>query len=211
MSKTKLFLQLIIVIIAIFSLSAAIWIMMKVLTVIYPDKYLFVTSVYVMSMLLIALIIGFFIKYLSKSSWHGITWTSVALTCLCAIYIALEFKPMYNIYLPDNFRGEVYLFVTGEDKDQFNIDNLGIANVSLGIGYISRSTYDKGFIPVIMQQGKEIKGRSYSRGTMRGVGFIVRYYHVSVGAKHPGDQTINVGVLYGENHVDTTRILKIKN
>ncbi len=110
---------------------------------------LFLVGLYLTTALIISLIIGFFAKALLNSSWSALTFAALSMTIICLTFYASQYRPSYNIIVPDNYVGEVRLLVSNEKENDFNVN-------SFGIGYINPRTYKNGFRPKVVKGGQDI-------------------------------------------------------
>jgi hypothetical protein len=149
-------------IIIIFGILSIIYGFLKILEV----QTLILTPIYFaifgsILVTLVSLILGYVLKYLFVLKWHSITISSLLLILAALTYSICDYTPQHDIIIPDNYYGEVKLFVTNRQENDFIINNSGI-------GYINKKTYDEGFSPRIMKGGIDITKQvlGYSKGSL---------------------------------------------
>lgn len=106
--------------------------------------------------------IGFVIKRLLNADWHSLTFASIIIIIIVAIYAIAAYKPTMRIVVLSNYSGEVKLIVAKNsiEKREIQID-------SFGIGYITRKDFDEGFYPRIVKGSVDITKavKEYSKGS----------------------------------------------
>jgi hypothetical protein len=132
--------QIIIISIGLIAIGLAIKTMLNMRTVIMTPLSLVVS--YTPLLLLVSFGLGLIIKKVTKGTASKLTYTSIIATIFSIVYIYSEYMPTRDIVVPANYSGNVKLFLSTEDKDDFNINNYGI-------GYISKHTYQNGFRPSV--------------------------------------------------------------
>ncbi|MEO5642765.1 MAG: hypothetical protein ABIQ40_15585 [Bacteroidia bacterium] len=139
--------QIIIILIGVLAIGLAIKTMLHTRTVIMTPFSLVV--IYVPLVLLVSFGLGLLIKKIIKGTAFTLTYTSIFATLISITYIYSEYMPTRDIVVPSNYSGNVRLFLSTENEDDFNIN-------SYGIGYISKDTYHNGFRPTVIKNGKNI-------------------------------------------------------
>jgi uncharacterized membrane protein len=201
---TKLNLQISIIVIGILTFSFAIRTMLHTRTLIITPLYL--VLVYVPIILSVSFLLGLLIKKIAKGAALKGTYTFLCLTLFSIAYMYYEYKPTRDIILPANFSGDVMLFLSKEDKDDFNIN-------SYGIGYISMQTYLNGFRPVVFRDGNNITkdltkfsgGGSISSASINGISLGPFHYMKFTVPGQPTNE-IELLKLIEIKALDTTRI-----
>lgn len=155
----KLKLQPIIIVLAIISLYLAIGQMLQTRTMILPSWFL--VLFYSVIVFCISFVLGFLTKKMLSSRWHVLTFAAVFVLIICSIFYISQYKPTCEIYVPDNYTGEVKLFVSNEEKNDFVVNKYGI-------GYINKSTFDNGFYPRIFRGKVDITKQitQYAKGAL---------------------------------------------
>ncbi|MDQ0966796.1 hypothetical protein QFZ20_002199 [Flavobacterium sp. W4I14] len=151
--------QIILPTLAIFSLGVGIWQMLQTKTMILPSWFLVVISL--PGTLLLSFALGFIVKKLLNSKWQILTFTSIFVIIFCSIFCISEYKPVYIVVIPKNYVGEIRLFLSNENENDFSINRYGI-------GYIDMRTFNDGFYPKIIQGGNDITKqiKEYSKGAL---------------------------------------------
>ncbi|WP_316784413.1 hypothetical protein [Pedobacter frigiditerrae] len=129
--------QPIIIILGVLSLGFGSFKMLQTETMILPSWFL--VLIYLPCTLLISLILGYLAKKMLNSKWWTITFTSIFVIIFCSIFYLSEYRPNKIITIPQSYVGEVRLFVSNEEENDFFINKYGI-------GYINKKTFDQGFI-----------------------------------------------------------------
>jgi hypothetical protein len=163
----------------------------------------FLALIWSIGPLTICLIIGILIKKLFKFSLFALTIPSLLFIIYFGVYKIIEYKPNYIIQIPENYKGEVKLFVS--DKNDFLINNQGI-------GYINEKTFKNGFYPSIMKGNINIteKVEQYNKVTfipssMTNHSFEYLSFNVS---KPINDENRSIEKLINAGAIDTTRLLR---
>lgn len=151
--------QFIIIALGILSLGVCIWQMLQMKTMILSPWLL--VALYLAIVLCISFLVGFIAKKILCSNWHTRTFASIIIIIICGIYYSSEYKPTYTIVIPENYVGEVKLFVSNEKENDFKINEYGI-------GYINKKTFDNGFYPKLMQGNNNITDEvnGYAKGLL---------------------------------------------
>ena len=160
--------------------------------------------------LTIALVVSFFIGYLtkvfSKSSWHTLTFTALAMTIICSTFYISQYKPSYKINIPDNYVGNVELLVSNEQENDFKVNNFGV-------GYINKKTFENGFRPTIVKDGHDITKQvsGYSTGsyaTTAASNLSLDYVTFEIPGKKENTENIDFDSLLILKAIDPTRLLR---
>eukprot|EP01133_Synstelium_polycarpum_P009293 gene9293-10898_t len=128
--KSKI--QPVIIILGLFSLFIGARQMLDVPTMILPSWFLLLTSL--PCILGGSFVLGYLTKKMMNSKWRTITFASVFITAFCSIYYISQYKITYKITIPENYAGEVRLFVSNERGNDFLINHYGV-------GYINQETF----------------------------------------------------------------------
>lgn len=154
--KSKL--QPIIIGLGILSLVVGIRQMLQTRTMILPSWFL--VLLFTPSMMCVSVMLGYLAKKITKSKWHTLTHAAVFVIVFSSIFYISEYRPNKSIIVPESYVGQVRLFVSNENENDFVINKYGI-------GYIDRKTFIKGFYPKIIKGSditKQIK--EYSKGAL---------------------------------------------
>lgn len=162
------------------SLGVGIWQMLQTKTMILSPWFLLLFSL--PSTLLVSFALGFVAKRLLKSKWKTLTFASIFVVIFCSIFYISEYRPVYTVVVPENYAGEIKLFVSNEKESDFLVNEYGI-------GYIDMKTFNKGFYPKILQGGSDItkQVKEYSKGalaTMNGNVYSYDYLSFSIPVKN---------------------------
>jgi hypothetical protein len=115
------------------------------------------SPVYYLILFLIAITITSFIfGGISKLLLEKISFKTIfyfLFTLLSILSILYIHRPSYKVIVPDNYIGDVNLILSNVKENKLELD----AN---GIGYINLKTFNKTFIPIILQNGIEINNRA---------------------------------------------------
>lgn len=196
--KTKL--QFIIIFLGILSLCFGIWQMSNTKTMILSPWFL--VLLFLPIVLFVVFVLGFLLKTLLRSEWHTSTFASIVVIIICSIFYISQYRPTYKVIIPENYTGEVKLFVSKENN--FNINNYGV-------GYIDRETFDKGFYPKIIKESNDItkQVKEYSKAswvTTQKTNYSFEYLSFIIPPKKEHDK--DVGELLEVMAIDTTRLYK---
>lgn len=129
------------------SLILGIKTMLEVQTLILPTWTL--ALIYGGVLLAISFGLGILASWLTKSRLHMLTVTSMIISIVCISFYINQFKPSYDIYVPDNFQGEVKLFRSTLKRNRLTLSEYGV-------GYITDKEYQNGFKPTVYKNGKDI-------------------------------------------------------
>ena len=198
----KLKIQIPILIIGLISTALGIWTMVQTPTVILPVWFLVLLLLPII--FLISLGLGFVVKRVFKSSWHTLTFTSLIMTIACLTYYVSEYRSSYKIIIPENYVGQVKLFVSRDDKNDFNVN-------FFGIGYISNETYKEGFIPIVIKGDEDITKQidGYGTGgyaTSKDDKYSFNYLVFEVPGAGENRSVESVEDLVNQKAIDTTRL-----
>jgi uncharacterized membrane protein len=198
--------QIIIISIGLLVIGLAIKTMLNMRTVIMTPLSLVV--IYVPLLLLVSFGLGLIIKKITKGTASTLTSTSIIATLFSIAYLYSEYMPTRDIIIPSNYSGNVRLFLSTENEDDFLIN-------SYGIGYISKDTYSRGFRPSVIKNGKNISKdlTNFSSGSISYAGVNGTsggpYHYVQFTV--PGQQQDTLGndlqKLIEIKALDTTRII----
>jgi hypothetical protein len=149
--------------------------------------------------------IGLLVKYSLRSKWHPLTFASMVLIIVVAIYSAVEFKPTLNIIVSSGYAGEVRLFVARD-----NVERRDIAVNSFGIGYITMKDFEKGFYPKIMKGQRDISKdiHEYSKGaSLNSLSNTYSFKYLAFVVPGQPNQTVNdIDSLLRVGGIDTGRL-----
>ena len=198
----KLKLQIAIGTIGLISTAIGIWTMLQTPTMILTPSFL--VGLYLPITFIISLVIGFLIKALLKSSWHTLTFTALTMTVISLTFYINQYKPSYEIIIPETYVGTVKLLLSNESKNDFNINKFGI-------GYVCKKTYDNGFRPTIIQSGQDISKQiaGYSRGsysTSSNSNLSLDYFSFEIPGKVANTIEIDIDSLVKLKAIDTKRL-----
>lgn len=93
--------------------------------------------------------LGALVSLLTRSKLHTLTASSLIISIACISFYISQFKPNYEIYVADNFQGEVKLFRSTLKRNMLNLSEYGV-------GYITDKEYRNGFRPTVYKNGKDI-------------------------------------------------------
>lgn len=198
--KSKL--QPIIVVLGVLSLGFGAWQMLQTRTMILPTWFLVIF--YLVITFCLSFILGFLVKKTLKSKWHTLTFASIFTIIICSTFYISQYKPAYEIVVPGNYVGEVKLFVSNEQGNDFAINKYGI-------GYIDRETFKKGFYPKILKGNIDItkQAKGYSKGafaTTQANSYSHEYLSFSIEGESMQDKDIEE--LIKIKAIDTTRLYR---
>lgn len=198
--------QIIIILIGLSAIGVAVKTILHTRTVIMTPFSLVI--IYLPLLLLVSLGLGLLIKKITKGTANILTYASIIATLFSITYIYSEYMPTSDIVIPANYSGNVRLFLSTEDTDDFNIN-------SYGIGYISKDTYNNGFRPTVIKNGKNItkeltnisSGGSISFASVNGSS-IGPYHYIQFTIPGHSQDTIDNDLqrLIEVKALDTTRI-----
>jgi hypothetical protein len=151
--------QIAIIVIGLISLGLGIKTLLYTRTVILPSWFL--VALYTPIVIAISFGLGLLTKKIIKKGGHLTTYASIFATIISLSFYASEFRPTHKILLPENYSGEVTLFLSNEEQNDFEINNYGI-------GYVSNDTYKNGFKPTVIRNGQDISKQltNLSSGTI---------------------------------------------
>jgi hypothetical protein len=198
--KSKL--QPIIVVLGVLSLGFGTWQMLQTRTMILPPWFL--VLFYLVITFCLSFILGFLVKKILKSKWHTLTFASIFIIIICSTFYVSQYKPAYEIIVPDNYVGEVKLFVSNEKGNDFTINKYGI-------GYIDRETFEKGFYPKIIKGNIDItkQARGYSKGAFATTqASSYSYEYLSFSIKGESMQNNDIDELIKIRAIDTSRLYR---
>jgi hypothetical protein len=132
--------------------------------------------------------LGALASWLTKSKLHMLTVTSIIISIVCISFYINQFRPNYDIYVADNFQGEVKLFRSTLKTNRFTLSEYGV-------GYITDKEYRNGFKPTVYKNGKDITNecKNIVQGSLSFAG---------VDGKSVGPFSY-VGFTIGDNNADT--------
>jgi hypothetical protein len=200
--------QIAIIIIGLISLGLGIKSMLRVPTVILPPWFL--VLLYVPIIVGFSFFLGLLIKALIKIEASKLTYTSFFVTIFSLAFYISEYKPTYEIIVPEKFNGVVNLYLSKEEKNDFRLN-------SFGIGYICKKTFYNGFKPKAIKNGHDITNElsDFYSGTVSSVGkngnfgpYQYLSFKISPHAIDTSTLTNNLQKMIELNILDTTRILK---
>ena len=150
--------QLIIIVIGFISYGFFVNTMLQIPTVIIPSWFL--VLMYTPVLIGISLTLGYFVKNLRETKWKTISFTFLFIAVLSLVYVFSESKKNLRINIPKNYTGTVYLVLSNETTNDFDINEFGI-------GYVCADTYNSGFRPKVYRQDRDITKtiNSYSSGS----------------------------------------------
>jgi len=150
--------QLITMVIGLITFWFAVNTMLQIPTVIIPSWFL--VLMYTPILIGISLTLGYFVKNLRETKWKTISFTFLFITIISLLYVFSQYSKNLRINIPKNYYGTVYLILSNETTNDFDINQFGI-------GYVCEDTYNSGFTPKVYRQNvditKAIKG--YSSGS----------------------------------------------
>ena len=216
MTKSKS--QIIITAIGLLSLGMIIKTILFTPTMIIPGWFLAI--LYAVIILGLSFGLGAITKNFVKKEWRLTSHASIFVSIVYLILYSYEYRATYKIIIPENFYGEVKIFRSNDQENDFNINQYGI-------GYVSDETYKKGFYPKVIKEGKDItkeisdfsKVESLENINVDG-SIIGPYDYLKFTVKYPnllnskkdlkyfGNASNNLRKLIEINAVDTTRILR---
>jgi hypothetical protein len=182
--------------------------MLKTPTVILPPWFL--VLLFLPILLGVSFLLGLGTRYLLKSNWTKLTFTTLFVGLFCIAFYVSEYRPTHKIIVTDSFSGQVRLLLSKDEKDKFELNEYGI-------GYVSESTYRQGFKPRVEKNGKDITDeviRSLSFGSMTNAtvdGKIIGpYSYLSFIVPGQSTNSLNTDLqeLIDKNAIDTTRLIK---
>lgn len=140
-------LQITTIVIGFVSFGLAVNTMLQLPFVIFPAW----CSVLILAPLLIgiSLTLGYFVKNLRPTKWKTISLTFLFIAILSLLYVFSEYRKHVKINIPDNYVGTVFLILSNEPIDDFNVNEFGV-------GYICQDTYSNGFRPTVYRKGIDI-------------------------------------------------------
>lgn len=195
-------LQIFIITLGILSLCLGIWQMSKTTTMILSTWFL--VLLFLPIVLFTAFILGYLVKILFKSKWYTITFASIFTIIICSIFYISQYKPTYKVIIPENYTGEVKLFVSNEKENDFTINNYGV-------GYIDKETFDKGFYLKIIKGNNDItkQVKEYSKSswaTTQTTNYTFEYLSFYLSSKKI--QNKDVEELLKVKAIDTARLYR---
>jgi Zn-finger domain-containing protein len=113
-----------------------------------------------------------------------------------------EYRQTLRIDVPNNFSGTVYLILSNELENDFELNEFGV-------GYINADTYKSGFIPKVFKWDYNItdKIESYSTGSgSYKEGESIKYFAFDILEKNSSKKNISFHNLIKLNAIDTNRI-----
>ena len=196
--------QIIFISLGIFSLGVGIWQMLQTKTMILPPWFLVTISL--PGTLLVSFVLGFIAKKLLNSKWQTLTFTSIFVIIFCSIFYISEYKPVYIVGIPKDYVGEIKLFLSNEEENDFSIN-------SYGIGYIDKRTFDEGFYPKIIQGDNDITKhiKEYNRSalaTTPGDTYSFEYLSFSIPVNEKSAEDKDIRELIKIKAIDTTRLYR---
>ena len=203
MVKSKI--QIAILLLSIISLVFGIITMLQMPTVTVSPLYLAIFYTFIVFVL--SFLLGLILKKIIKSSWHILTFASIFVICISLTFIISQYKPTYKIIIPDSYSGTINLIMTGENENDFDINNFGI-------GYITEDTYYNGFYPKIIKNGKDITkdARGFSRGSFAfatpDLNVSLDYLKFEIPGNNNGDTLKDFDALIKVGAIETARIKK---
>jgi hypothetical protein len=127
-------------------------------------------------LIVVSLAVGFGLKLGLKSSWHTLTFTATLETLVCGIFYFSLHRSNEQIEIPVGYKGQVYLMLSDEQENDFQINENGI-------GYLKEQSMNKGFVPVVIQRElditNQISGYGHGSGTFNNDGESVSVDFVS--------------------------------
>ncbi len=155
--------QIAIIIVGLISIALGFQTMLRLPTVILPSWFL--VLLYLPFVIGISFALGLLAKALTKIEASKLTYTSIFVTLISLIFYLSGYKSNHKIIIPDNFSGQVKLFLSNESTDDFKLNNFGI-------GYLSKETYYNGFKPSVIKNGQDITKdiTKYSEGSFGDAG-----------------------------------------
>jgi len=150
--------QLITIVIGFISFGFFVNTMLQIPTVIIPSWFL--VLMYTPVLIGISLTLGYFVKNLRETKWKTISFTFLFITIISLLYVFSQHSRKLRINIPKNYSGAVYLILSNEKTNDFDINQFGI-------GYICEDTYNSGFTPKVYRQDVDITKtiKSYNRGS----------------------------------------------
>ena len=121
--------------------------MLKIPTVILSGWFLVILFGGIL--LLLSFGLGALFSSLTKSKIHLLSSTSIIVTIVCLGFYISEYRQTYTINIADNFIGEVKLFRSTLNNNRLSLNKYGV-------GYITDKTYQKGFKPIVIKNGRDI-------------------------------------------------------
>jgi hypothetical protein len=200
--------QRIIQLIGLVGLILGILATLRTPTVILPPWFL--ALLFLPMLLGVSFLLGLAARFFIKSNWSRLTFTAFFAGLLCITFYISEYRPTYKIIVADSFSGRVRLLLSKEDRDKFELNEYGI-------GYISESTYRRGFKPKVEKGDKDITNEivgSLSFGSMTNAtidGKVIgpyRYLSFIVPGQPTDSLTDDLLELIGKNAIDTARLIK---
>lgn len=196
--------QSIIILLGIVSSGFGIWQMLQTATMILSPWFL--VLFYLVITFCVSFILGFLVKKILKSRWYTLTFTSIFIIIACSVFCISQYRTSYEIIVPDNYVGEIKLFVSNEKKNDFAINKYGI-------GYIDIETFNKGFYPKIIKEKIDItkQVKEYSKGalaTMPEDVYSYEYLSFSIMAKGESIKDKDIEELIRIKAIDTNRLYR---
>lgn len=200
--------QRVIQILGLAGLVLGILTMLKTPTVILPPWFL--VLLFLPILLGVSFLLGLGTRYLLKSNWTKLTFTTLFVGLFCLVFYVSEYRPTHKIIVTDSFSGKVKLLLSKGEEDKFELNEYGI-------GYVSESTYRQGFKPSVEKNGKDITDEvigSLSFGSMTNAtvdGKVIGpYSYLSFIVPGQPTDSLSTGLreLIDKNAIDTTRLVK---
>ena len=107
--------------------------------------------------------LGALASLLTRSKLKTLTASSLIISIACISFYISQFKPNYEIYVADNFQGEVKLFRSTLKRNRLKLSEYGV-------GYITDNEYRNGFRPTVYKNGKNITNQC-KNVTLSSLGF----------------------------------------
>jgi hypothetical protein len=163
MQRRLSFIDYILISVGLVSLYLGVQTMLETPTLILSGWFLVI--MYGGILLLVSFGLGRLISSLTKSKVHLFTAASFIVTIVCSAFYISEYRPTFEIYVPDTFTGEVKLFHSTLEDNNLYLNKYGV-------GYITDKAYRKGFKPVVYQNGKDIteECKNIGRGSVATAG-----------------------------------------
>jgi hypothetical protein len=198
--------QVILIFLALVSLTYGILKMARETTTMILPVWMVV--VFITSILCLASAgLGLMIKNILGSRWHQMSFAAIMIIAVVGIYAVVDFKPTLNIIVPVGYSGTVNLYVSKDDGDSRDIT----VN-SFGVGYISKSEFEKGFYPSIAKGGRDISKQinEYSKGqSLNALSNIYSFRYLSfVVLGQSGRVEIDIDELLKIGAIDTAQLEK---
>ncbi|KIA92320.1 hypothetical protein OC25_16670 [Pedobacter kyungheensis] len=196
--------QLIIIVLGVLSLCLGVWQMMQTATMILSPWFLILFYSFIT--ICVSFVLGYLLKKILKSTWYNVTFASMFIMLACITFYVTQYKSTYEIVVPNNYTGEVKLFLSNEDGNDFIINQYGI-------GYIDENTFKDGFNPKVIKKNVDITKqiKQYNRGafaTTQKSKYSYEYLSFSVSGKVEDIDERDISELIKIKAVDTNRLYR---